>query len=206
MLALQKNCSAVLQFNDCTKVGCSALTWESNDTPSKDFDIPLPNERRRTTLIWKVLGMTLLLGAGGLTAHRLSHYERKRIAVMNGWLDLLYYIRTGIDCYLTPLEELFSKAPASLLRACMGDNSLQTPNALLRRSKPYLDRESADLLESFAREIGGCYRDEQVRRCDYYIATLRALRDKQKSELPGRLRTRTMLCVCGAFGLAIMLW
>ncbi len=150
--------------------------------------------------------MLLLLGTGTLTAFSLSHYERKRLSVLNGWLDLIFYIRTQIDCYLTPIDQIFDQAPSVLLQACMGDRHAKNPAELLRRSKPYLDRESAELLEAFTREIGCCYREEQVKRCDYYLSALRLQRDKQTTELPARLRSRSALCVCCAFGLAILLW
>ena len=157
-------------------------------------------------ITWKLLGVLLLLGAGTLTALSLSHYERKRVSVLNGWLDLIFYIRTQIDCYLTPVEQIFAQAPPALLQACMGNGYTKNPSELLRHSRLYLDRGSVELLDSFAREIGCCYREEQVKRCDYYLSALRAQRDKQTAELPARLRARSAMCVCGAFGLAILLW
>lgn len=143
---------------------------------------------------------------GGQTAWNLRIYEKRKVSVLGGWMDLLFYIRTNIDCYLTPVEQIFAEADPALLRACMGDTSVKSPADLLKRSLPYLDEESKRLLEAFSREIGNCYREEQVKRCDYYLSALRAIREKKNADLPARLRVRSALCLCSAIGLAILLW
>ncbi len=88
----------------------------------------------------------------------------------------------------------------------MGREGDTSPARLLEHSKAYLEEETVHLLDSFSREIGSCYREEQVKRCDYYISALRKIREKQLAELPARLKTRGALCMCGAVGLAILLW
>ncbi len=148
----------------------------------------------------------MLLWTGGFAAFRTASLEKKKLSVTEGWLELLFYIRTRIDCHLIPIEQIFSEASPTLLRACMGRKEDRSPSRLLEHSKPYLDEEAARLLDSFSREIGSCYRQEQVKRCDYYITALRKIRDKQIAELPARLKTRGTMCICGAVGLAILLW
>ena len=157
-------------------------------------------------MLLKLLGCLMLLGTGTLAALSLNLYEKRRLSVLDGWLDLIFYIRTQIDCYLTPIEQIFADAPPSLTEACMGDRHTKTPSELLKHSRFYLDHDAFRLLDSFAREIGSCYREEQVKRCDYYITSLRNLREKQTTALPARLRARSALCLCAAFGLAILLW
>ena len=156
--------------------------------------------------IRKLLGVLLLIGVGAYTAHSISRFEKKRIEVLNGWLDLIYYIRTQIDCYLTPIEQIFSELPPSLLQDWAGIGKVKNPSSLFKHTRPYLDGESIRLLEGFIREIGSGYREEQIKRCDYYLAALQGGRDQQLSRLPARLRARSTLCICSAFGLAILLW
>lgn len=148
----------------------------------------------------------MLLGTGGFAALRTVAYEKKKLSVTDGWLEMLFYIRTRIDCHLTPIEQIFEEASPTLLRACMGQVGDTTPTLLLSHSKAYLEEEAIRLLDTFAREIGSCYREEQVRRCDYYISALRKIREKQKAELPARFKTRGALCLCSVAGLAILLW
>lgn len=157
-------------------------------------------------MMLKLLGCVMLISTGGFAAFQAAALEKKKLSVTEGWLELLFYIRTRIDCHLTPIEQIFEEASPSLLRACMGQKEDRTPSRLLEHSKRYLDEEAARLLDSFSREIGTCYREEQVKRCDYYITALRKIRDKQIAELPARLKTRGAMCVCGSVGLAILLW
>ena len=79
-------------------------------------------------------------------------------------------------------------------------------DALLHASRGCLCGEAARLLTGFVREIGGSYREEQVRRCDYYLTALRAVREQQKEELPARVRVCVAVCLCAALGIAILLW
>ena len=154
----------------------------------------------------KLLGILLILGAGGAGAYASDHAERRKLSVLDGWIALILYIRGQIDCYLMPLDEIFAYADLPLLTACMGTRQERSPTALLQRSSPFLDPESKRLLESFAREIGSSYREEQIKRCDYYLQILQKNRDQLASQLPARIRVSATLCICGALGAVILLW
>ena len=157
-------------------------------------------------VLWKLIGVLLLIGVGAYAALSVSHHEKKQINVLNGWLDLIYHIRTQIDCYLTPIEQIFADLSAPLLHPLAGNGEVKNPTQLFHRTRRYMDSETARLLEGFIREIGAGYREEQIKRCDYYLAQLQSIRDRRRALLPDRLRARSALCLCGAFGLAILLW
>ena len=157
-------------------------------------------------MAWKLIGGLMLLGVGILAVGGLTVYEKRRLTVLEGWLDLIFYIRTQIDCYLTPIGEIFSTVDRDLLMACMGTGTERSPAQLLRRSRIYLGRDACRLLDSFVREIGGCYREEQVKRCDYYLDALQKHRQGLTEELPARLRARAAVCICVALGAVILLW
>ena len=157
-------------------------------------------------MLWKLMGSLLILCTGALAAWNLNLYEKRRIRALEGWLDLIFYIRTRIDCFLTPIGEIFATADKALLLSCMGNGREQSPAELLRHSRLYLGQDAARLLESFVGEIGCCYREEQVKRCDYYISALQSLRQKRAEALPARLRTKTALCICSALATVILLW
>ncbi len=154
----------------------------------------------------KLLGCLMILSAGGLAAFSAVKYERRKLSVLDGWIDLIFHIRTQIDCYLMPLNEILEGTDRELLHACMGDGAAGGLDTLLQNSQLYLGKEARRLLSAFVREIGTSYREEQVKRCDYYIASLRSLREKQMEELPARTRVCVALCLCAAFGIAILLW
>lgn len=146
----------------------------------------------------KLLGALVILSTGGVCAFCSVRYERRRLRVLDGWIDMILYIRSQIDCYLTPLQEILdgfvpAHAPTDL-------------SVLLRASRFYLDEDTLSRLESFTKEIGGGYREEQLRHCDFCIAELRRKRERIAAELPVRQRMAVTLCTCLCLGTAILLW
>ncbi len=155
----------------------------------------------------KILGGLLLLLAGGMAAFGIVRLERKRLSVLDAWLELLGYVRGQIDCFLTPLDEILKSADKALLDACgySGKEPL-TLAVLWKDSAPYPDAECRRLLASLVRELGAGYKEEQLKRCDYYIDSLRRQRDKMAVELPVKLKMGVTVCLCCAIGTAILLW
>ncbi len=157
-------------------------------------------------LFAKLLGSALMLLSGGALAVGLVRREHRRAAVLSAWVELIFYIRDQIDCYLTPMDEILASADPSLLHACMCQTRPQSLNEVLECSVLYLDPDSARQINAFVHEVGGAFRDEQVKRCDRYLAVLRQLREGCAAELPRKIRLCTTLCVCGAVGVLILLW
>ncbi len=154
----------------------------------------------------KILGALLILSVGIFSAFVSVQYEKKRLSVVDGWIDLILYIRGQIDCYLMPLDDILSGGDRALFEACMSPENAADLPAILEASQIYLDGDAKRTLESFVREIGAGYREEQLKRCDYFIASLRAQREKIAAALPMRTRLCATLCVCIALATAILLW
>lgn len=157
-------------------------------------------------LALKLLGMLLILLAGALAAVTLAKFEKQKLSVPEAWVDLILYIQSQIDCYLTPLDEILSETDPTVLKECMCRSEHPTLEDLLDASSPYLNRDCSRLLSSFVREIGGGYREEQLRRCEYYIHALRKNCEKISADLPSRVKLNVTLCICTAIGIAILLW
>lgn len=157
--------------------------------------------------ILKILGVILILGTGVFSAGVVIRYEKRKIAVLAGWSDLIWYIRSQIDCYLMPLPEILAGADRALFDAC-GCSGDRRPDltAVYHASQFYLDAESRRLLCSFVREVGSGYREELLRRCDYYIASLGRIRSRRLEELPARSRVAAAVCIGVAALAAILLW
>ena len=153
----------------------------------------------------KLFGGVLILTAGVFTAVGSVRRERSKLTALEGWIALIRYIRGQIDCFLTPLDEILL-ADRSLLRACMGHGNEGSLSELLAASAPLLDEEVNMQLRAFVREMGGSYREEQVKRCDYYLSVLLALREKRTAELPLRIRLCTTLSLCASAWILILLW
>ena len=143
----------------------------------------------------KLLGSLLIVCAGGMAAATVARFERRRLSVLDAWIDLLIHVRGQIDCYLK-----------TLLAACSPSGQTDSLAELLQGALPYLDAEGRRLLSSLVRELGSSYREEQIKRCDYYIHALQVCREKVAQALPARLKMGTTVSLCIAIGAAILLW
>lgn len=167
-------------------------------------------------MIGKLLGSLLLIGAGGYVALALARYERKRVSVLDGYLSLLHFIRGQIDCFAMPIGQILADADPTILAACRGQGyaasasgagrSVPSLPLLLRESRGYLGPESERLLAGFAHELGHTHREEQVRRCDYYLSALGEQRARLADTLSARIRTGGALCLSFALAVAVLLW
>ena len=155
----------------------------------------------------KLAGGLLILAAGFFAAQLGAYREKKRLTVLDAWLELLLEIRTQIDCYLTPLDEILQNARPALLQACTGGEDVKPSLAeLLNAAESCLDPECQRLLQAFTREIGASYRDEQLKRCDFYLQALQVERERIARALPARVKLTVTLSLCAAIGIAIILW
>ena len=154
----------------------------------------------------KLLGALLVLSVGVFSAFVSVQYEKKRLTVVDGWIDLILYIRGQIDCYLLPIGDILSGGDRALFEACMSPSNAADLPAILDASGIYLDSEARHTLESFVREIGAGYREEQLKRCDFFISSLRNQRERIAAALPMRVRLCATLCICLSLATAILLW
>ena len=154
----------------------------------------------------KFLGALLIVSVGAFAAFVSVQYEKKRLTVVDGWIDLILYIRGQIDCYLMPIGDILSGGDRALFEACMSPSNAADLPAILEASEIYLDGDGKRLIESFVREIGSGYREEQIKRCDFFISSLRAIREKIAAALPMRVRLCATLCICISLATAILLW
>ena len=152
----------------------------------------------------KFLGILLVLIAGLSASLWRIGYEKRKLEILDSWISLIAYIRNQIDCYLTPIHEILSQKEAPEIP--LGTQEKTTLNAMLDASAPYLNAEEHRLLGGFVREIGSHYREEQIKQCNYYLNSLRPLRDARATELPARLRVTLALSLCSSLGISILLW
>ena len=154
----------------------------------------------------KFLGALLIFAVGIFAAFVSVQYEKKRLSVVDGWIDLILYIKGQIDCYLMPLDDILSGGDRALFEACMSPSNAADLPAILNASQIYLDGDAKHTLESFVREIGSGYREEQLKRCDFFISSLQTQRERIATELPMRVRLCATLCICLSLATAILLW
>ena len=156
-------------------------------------------------IILKLLGAALILAVGVLCAFLSVRYEKKRICILDGWIDLIAHIRNQIDCYLTPLDEILR---AAKLNDLCNTKEIGQPSLaeLLQATASGLGEEERRLLNAFVGEIGNGYREDQIRKCNDYLETLRALRRDRAAGLSPRIRVLLALCLGASLGTTILLW
>ena len=154
----------------------------------------------------RILGACTVLGIGILAAWSTAQKEHKRLLVLEAWISLLYYVRNQIDCFSLPLHQILSTADRSVLNTLAHGCENPSLEKLRLSSAPFLDAECQKLLNGLIDELGTSYRQEQVKRCDYYLKELQLHRDKAKQSLPMRQKMLVTLHLCAGLGAVILLW
>ena len=154
----------------------------------------------------RLVGALLLALSGFAGARWMNRGATETLGQVEGWLGLLRYARTQVDCFALPVSVILSRADASLLRRCGygGAAAPESFEALLRQCA-IRDGETARLLQGFAEEFGRSYREEQSRGCDYYVSLLDERREALLAQLPARKRINSALCISGALAILILL-
>lgn len=159
-----------------------------------------------TAMTLKMIGAALTVGSGALCGMLAAGRERMRLTVLDAWIGLIDRIRTEIDLYLRPLDQILSHTSPSLLLGAGAGVHRTTLRGILLAATPYLSKEARQPLEGLLAALGTSYRHEQVKRCEETLMILRREREHLSAELPARLRLCGTLSTCIASGIAILLW
>ena len=157
-------------------------------------------------LAFKLAGALLVLASGIGFAIGAARYERTRLQVHDALISLIFFIKGRIDCYAMPVEQIMLEMDKGILADCRCPGQVESIEALLPHVRSYLDPETYRVLQSFGTGLGGGFRDEQIKRCDYYIELLREKRMQLESELPARARMNGVIWILCAAGAVILLW
>ncbi len=153
----------------------------------------------------KSLGCTLLLGIGAWIARQRAQNEKRRLSLLDAWIELIGSMRWEIESRLTPIDRFFASADRQLLKT-LGKTNAKSPSELLPLTAPFFSPEINGVLARFSESLGDCYREEQLRRCDECLTALRRIRERQAAELPARKRLGIALPLSAALGISILLW
>ena len=157
-------------------------------------------------LAFKIAGALLVLASGTGLAVGAVRYERVRLQVHDALISLIFFIKGRIDCYAMPVEQIMLEMDKGILADCRCPGQVESSEALLPHVRSYLDPETYRVLQSFGAGLGSGFRDEQTKRCDYYIELLREKRMQLESELPARARMNGVIWILCAAGAVILLW
>lgn len=154
---------------------------------------------------FKLLGLCCILLSGGVALAAEIRKERRRLRVSDGWIELIRTVRTQIDCYLLPLDDILSGV--CIEGATPSESSAtQKLQAVLRLGAPYLSPEQYRVISELVQRLGQGYREEQLRLCDAALERLCPLRDALYAEYPLRLRLALTLSIGASVGFCILFW
>ncbi len=156
-------------------------------------------------MIYKLIGSLLLCLSGACVSVYVSRFQKKRLTVMDSFISLIFYIKGQVDCYSKPIEDILSGAPREILDNCSVEEGMELSD-IVDRNRMYLSDEGARLLACFSSEFGSTYREEQMKRCDYYIEALSEERKNMAEDIPRKSKIYGTLAICSSLCLAIMLW
>lgn len=155
---------------------------------------------------FKAMGILLLLLCGVLAGLAFAAFERRRCRQAEGFVALLRHIRLQIECFSLPVDKILNNCDGQVLLNCgVESTDLSDFSALLSSTRLYLPEEFCTLLSDFGAQLGGCYRAEQLRCCDYYLERIIPLCDRMRGELPKRERMVLILPMAVAAMLVLML-
>ena len=157
-------------------------------------------------MILKLVGSIVVVASSVFVAISHRAFQEKRLRTLDGFIALLMYIKGQVDCYALPLYEILTGIPAGLLCDCNCPEGAGSLDELVSESRIYLEDESLRLLEAFSLEFGSTFREEQLRRCDFYISSLVEERMRLSEDVKRRAKVGGALSVCSMLGLIILLW
>jgi len=142
---------------------------------------------------FKIVGAGVIFLCGIFAGLFFAAYERRRVRQAEGFLSLLRLIRLQIDCFSMPVSRILATCDPDVLAACGVSQPPRDFKTLLLETKLYLSEEICRLLSDFAGRLGGSYREEQLRCCDYYLARLAPYCDALRTEQYRRERMALIL-------------
>ncbi|MBQ7383442.1 MAG: hypothetical protein IJV72_01450 [Clostridia bacterium] len=156
-------------------------------------------------LFYRIVGALILAFSGFYASVSMNSRLTNTLKQTEAIITLMLFIRSQVECFALPSSEMIALCDRALLRECgfEGDEP-PTDICALFDSFGIADSKTAQLARSFAESFGRCYREEQIKECDYYIELFRDRRQILAEALPAKKRVNSTLCISSAIALIIL--
>ena len=156
--------------------------------------------------MFKAAGVLLIFMGGSLIAGRMNKIAERDLRLIDGWISFMRYVKGQIECFGVPIDKILSACDTALFTE-IGYKKANVPGNLteLISECTLPDKETACLIFDYAKEFGRYYREEQLKRCNYYIVALEEKRKRESDKLPQRKRLNTTLWIAGSLAVGILL-
>lgn len=155
---------------------------------------------------FKLLGAGMLVFAGWSLGRRLCAEESRKLEQTRGAVALLRHIRSQIDIFLLPMDEILRLCDDDLLEVCGIGRAGLGANNISSRCESLLDPVAREMLTRYFSRAGRGDRAAELERCDGSIKVLDARRQVLEGEYSRRCRLIMTLCICAAAGVALLLF
>ena len=152
------------------------------------------------------MGGAFLCLASVVASLSLCRYYQKRLDTLDGFISLILYIKGQVACYARPIGDILSELPPEILRDCNCPLGAKSIEEMIEESRIYLDRDTLRLLVAFSNEFGSIFREEQAKRCDHCVISLRDRRECAAERVGGEIRSGCAVCIGLALCITILLW
>lgn len=156
-------------------------------------------------MLIKIIGCVLIFLGGAIASAALNRSLSARLKLSRSLISLIRFIRLQIDLYCLPLDEIFRRVDPQLFESLGLSSPPRSFTELKDSLDPPPDGELRRLLESFDRELGASFREDQLRVCDYHLAALSELCSALDSELDKKKKLNRTLCLGAALSIIILL-
>ena len=157
-------------------------------------------------MTFKLIGALIFCLSGVMMAVSYRRFQLRKLDTVDGFISLLFYIKGQIECFSRPRSEILLTLPPEIFCACNCPLGAETLEELVESSRIYLDDEPERLVSAFCAEFGSTFRDEQLRRCDHYIAALGDQRRILSADVESKSRAGSALWVCAGLCAIILFW
>lgn len=157
-------------------------------------------------MLYKVFGILFLVLSTFWGVGEINRRYELEIRTVEGYIELIRYIRTQVDIYALPIDEILKRCDRELILRCGGDGDERAKDlSELFLTASIKDKAAYKELLDFCTDFGRNYREEQLKRCDASISVLESRRDVLRGELQNKRKLNYTLFLSAAAAVIILL-
>lgn len=146
----------------------------------------------------KLVGAAVIALTSTLLGFELVRREQVKLRVLGELCELIRCIMRHVKCFESPIDEITSDYRSEALDACgFGESMRNSTLAHCELELLPLDAAARREFEEFAHGVGLLYRDEELKRCEYYLEYFKGVLSREKECFERRragLRYIPLLC------------
>ena len=156
-------------------------------------------------MLLKIIGIILILLSSAALGLELRYALERKLRSARALEKLLVHTRQMIKSLCASGGDILSSCPSELLFDCgyIGECMPKSFSELADRCR-IEDRECSRIFCEFCRDFGKSYREEELGRCERYLALLSARVDCLQSEIMAKKKTALVLPLSCGLILAIL--